>query len=177
VPTSLESAWRCEELGLEVLHPNFRGELAWGFDGADEVDDRLWLIKGKGGALLREKILAVRCKHFIVIVDESKLVSQLGRTCPIPVELIPEAISIVEGELKARGATDVMLRPAGEGKHGPVITEMGNVIVDALFPQIDHALETDIKSIVGVVESGLFIDYADEVLIAGKDGVTSRKAK
>lgn len=169
VPTSLQSAWLCEEKGVRALHPGYQGELAWGFDGADAVDENFWLIKGKGGALLQEKILAARCKKFLIIVDDSKQVATLAGI-PIPVEVIPEASYIAEKELKALGARSITLRPA-TGKHGPIITEKGNIIYDAAFDKVNVDLEARIKEIVGVVESGLFIDYADEVLVASSKGI------
>lgn len=170
VPTSLESAWRCQSMGISVLSTAYTGFLDWGFDGADAVNQQLWLIKGKGGALLQEKILAARCKTFTVIVDDSKLFADLAKACPIPVELLPQARSIVEAALVKRGAKNCELRQ-GSGKHGPVITEQGNIILDVKFDQIGAGLEQELKSIVGVVESGLFIDYASEVLVGSASGV------
>lgn len=122
--------------------------------------------------MLQEKILAKRCKKFIIIVDDSKVVTQLGAGCPVPVEVIPEARSIVEEGIRALGAAELTLR-TGSGKHGPVITEAGNIIIDAVFPAITEGLEREIKSLVGVVESGLFIGYAHELLVAGAQGVVS----
>lgn len=177
VPTSLQSAWRCQQIGLHVLYPGYKASLSWGFDGADEVDDNLWLIKGKGGALLQEKILAARCQRFLVIVDDSKMVAKLGAACAVPIEIIPEALSIVERQLPDLGAKEITLRPCTGGKHGPIITEAGNVIVDALFSEIHKDLEREIKSIVGVVESGLFIGYSSEVLVAGAKGVRTLMPK
>lgn len=171
VPSSLQSAWRCQEAGIAVLYPGYRGVLDWGFDGADEVDPNLWLIKGLGGALLQEKILAKRCKKFVVIVDQSKLVNRLGERTAIPVEVVPEAYSIVEPSLLKLGAKSVEVRLAVK-KHGPIITERGNILIDASFETITQDLETKIKGCVGVVESGLFIGYADEILVA--DGESTR---
>lgn len=170
VPTSYQSAWRCQELGLTVLYGGYHGYLSWGFDGADQVTKERWAIKGKGGALLQEKILAKRCRKFIIIADESKVVAQLG--CPIPVEVVPEAKVLAEDGLRALGATELTLR-SGSGKHGPTITERGNILIDAVFPKISNSLEHDIKSLVGVVESGLFIGYAHEVLVASSSGIVS----
>lgn len=170
VPTSLETAWRCEELGLNVLFPGCRKELAWGFDGADAVDRRLRAIKGKGGAMLLEKVVAARCKEYFLVVDESKLADNIAEKAPVPVEVIPDGVQIAERELKALGATDVSLRQA-YSKHGPVITEGANIILDAAFAEIPDTLERDIKSIVGVVECGLFLNYATEVWIGGDSGV------
>ncbi|MEY4702089.1 MAG: ribose 5-phosphate isomerase [Pseudomonadota bacterium] len=172
VPTSYQSAWRCQELGLTVMYSGYRGYLSWGFDGADQVTNERWAIKGKGGALLQEKILAKRCKHFVIIVDESKVVPRLGVGCPIPVEVIPEARVIVEDGLRALGASELTLR-SGSGKHGPTITERGNIIIDATFSNVTADLEARVKSLVGVVESGLFIGYAHEVLVASAAGLRS----
>jgi len=172
VPTSYQSAWRCQELGLTVIYPGYRGHLSWGFDGADQVTKSRWAIKGKGGAMLQEKILAKRCKSFTLIVDQSKVVDSLGVGCPIPVEVIPSALALVEEGLRSLGAGEVTIR-SGTGKHGPVITEAGNIILDAAFSKVGDKLERDIKSIVGVVDSGLFIGYASEVLVATATGVIS----
>jgi ribose 5-phosphate isomerase A len=122
--------------------------------------------------MLQEKILAKRCKNFTLIVDESKVVEALGVACAIPIEVIPTALSLVEEGLRSLGATEVTLR-SGTGKHGPVITEAGNIILDATFSKIHEGMERDIKSIVGVVDSGLFIGYASEVLVATAGGVIS----
>jgi len=174
VPTSLQSAWRCQEIGLDVLYPGYRGSLAWGFDGADEVNDRLWLIKGKGGALLQEKILAARCGHFIVIVDESKIVTRLGEKTAVPVEVVPEALAIVEQALVRFNPAAVTLR-SGTGKHGPVITERGNVILDVQLNEITADTEAELKQIVGVVESGIFTNFATEVLVGSTAGVRTMR--
>ena len=176
VPTSFQSARSAREAGLEVLHPSYPDMIDWGFDGADEVNDRLWLIKGKGGAMLQEKILAARCREFIVIVDESKLVERLGERCAIPLEVIPNALSHVRRTLSVMGALEAEVRQAVK-KHGPVITEAGNIIVDVRFALVTESLERDLKTIVGVVESGLFIGFATEVWIAGKDGVSKLRRK
>jgi ribose 5-phosphate isomerase A len=154
------------------MYPGYRGHLSWGFDGADQVNKARWAIKGKGGAMLQEKILAKRCKKFVLIVDESKVVEHLGVGCGIPVEVVPEAIVLAEEGLKSLGAQEVVIR-VGTGKHGPVITERGNIILDATFADVPERLETDIKSIIGVVDSGLFINYASEVLVANASGVYS----
>jgi ribose 5-phosphate isomerase A len=155
---------------LVVLSPAYRGPLSWGFDGADQVTRERWAIKGKGGALLQEKILAACCKEFVIIVDESKVVPVLGVGCPVPIEVIPEAITLAEQGLQKLGATSITLR-GGSGKHGPVITEKGNVLLDVEFAVFSATLEREIKSLVGVVESGLFIGYASELLVAGVSGV------
>lgn len=170
VPTSYQSAWRCQELGFIVMYPGYHGHLSWGFDGADQVNKAKWAIKGKGGAMLQEKILAKRCEKFVIIVDETKVVSELGKGCPVPVEVVPEALILAEEGMRALGASEAVIR-VGSGKHGPVITERGNIILDAAFPTISEGLEREIKSVIGVVDSGLFIGYASEVMVAGAQGV------
>jgi len=172
VPTSYQSAWRCKELGLTVLHPVCSGPISWGFDGADQVNKERWAIKGKGGAMLQEKLVAKRCQKFIIIVDHSKVVGQLGAGCSIPVEVLPEGVELAASGLRALGATEVILR-SGTGKHGPTITEKGNVILDAAFARIEAGLEREIKAVTGVVESGLFIGYVSEVLVGDDRGITS----
>jgi ribose 5-phosphate isomerase A len=172
VPTSYQSAWRCQELGFAVLYQGYAGQLAWGFDGADQVTRERWAIKGKGAAMLQEKIVAKRCKQFTIIVDETKVVPRLGVGCAVPVEVIPEAKFIAEEGLRRLGVDTLCVR-TGSGKHGPIITENGNIILDATFSSIEAGLEREIKSLPGVVESGLFIGYASEVLVADAKGVTS----
>jgi ribose 5-phosphate isomerase A len=172
VPTSYQSAWKCQELGLQVLSPCYRGYLSWGFDGADQVNKQRWAIKGKGGALLQEKILAKRCRSFVIIVDESKVVERLGDGCAVPVEVIPEAIILAEDGLRKLGAIEISIR-SGSGKHGPVVTERGNLILDATFPEVRSSLEEEVKTIVGVVDSGLFMSYASEVMVANTTGIYS----
>jgi ribose 5-phosphate isomerase A len=172
VPTSLQSAWRCQELGLSVMYPGYNGYLTWGFDGADQVTKERWVIKGKGGAMLQEKLLAKRCKKFVIIVDQSKVVDALGVGCAVPVEVLPEGVVLAKAGLRSLGATELVIR-SGTAKHGPTITEKGNIIVDTVFPSITAGLEKEIKSITGVVESGLFIGYVSEVLVADAHGVRS----
>lgn len=172
VPTSYQSAWRCQELGLDVLSPAYNAEISWGFDGADEVNDKLWLIKGRGGAMLQEKLVAARCREFIAIVDDSKVVSKLGEKCPVPVEVIPDALFLAKRALGRLGAVEITERQ-GSGKHGPTITERGNIILDVKFKEIYESLERDIKSQIGIVESGLFIGLTKEVIVASAGGIKS----
>ena len=170
VPSSIQTAIQCEQIGLDVLSPLHCSELAWGFDGADEVDPDLRLIKGGGGAMLQEKILAAKCKKFIVIVDQGKLVSRLGEKFAVPLEVIPEAKSLVERELERLSALDIQVRKA-KSKHGPVITEAGNLIVDARFDKIADDMEDRLNMLVGFVDNGIFTHLASEVLVGTSDGV------
>ena len=173
LPTSFESAAECERIGLTVLSSTFSGQLDWGFDGADAVDASLRLIKGHGGALLSEKFMARKCRHYVTIVDSSKVVENIAARCAIPVEVFPEMVGNVEGALRKLGATAVTLRPA-TGKHGPVVTEKGHLLLDATFARVDDAMERNLKALPGVVESGLFIGYTNELLIGTSSGVERR---
>ena len=157
VPTSHEIEMTIAGLGLPV------GDLlcdqpAWLFDGADEVDPSGNLIKGRGGALFREKLLFESTGDRRVLVDASKCVENLGSKFPVPVEVVPRALPVVMPELKRLGATSIEIRRGG-GKDGPVITELGNVIADCRFESIGDDMEAQIKSITGVLESGLFQGY------------------
>jgi ribose 5-phosphate isomerase A len=157
VPTSIEVQLTIAGLGLRV------GDLtadtpSWLFDGADEADPRGNLIKGRGGALFREKILFRATTDRRVLVDPTKLVEHLGSRFPVPVEVEPVALPVAIPELEKLFPTEIAIRKA-TGKDGPVITELGNLIVDCRFEDIAPDLEHRIKSITGVVESGLFQGY------------------
>lgn len=165
LPTSSEIRTACISLGIPVstindLKPD------WCFDGADEVDPNNWLIKGRGGAMFHEKLIMSNSQVSYIIVDDSKIVSRLGERFPVPVECIPAAYISVIDRLYKLSAKKVDLRLSGKAKDGPVITENGNYILDAVFEEIHSGMESQIKSIVGVIESGLFIGYNVEVIKA-----------
>ncbi|MBK0379789.1 ribose 5-phosphate isomerase A [Mucilaginibacter segetis] len=164
IPTSLEISMFCSKLGIP-LTTLFEHTPDWLFDGADEVDPNNNLIKGRGGAMFKEKLLISASTVNYIIVDDSKKVEKLGTNFPIPVEVFPQALLHVEKGLKAIGATAVKLRPA-KGKDGPIITENGNLILDCNFSEMHNELEKDIKTITGVIESGLFIGYNLNILMA-----------
>ena len=134
-------------------------------DGADEVDPKKNLIKGGGAAHTQEKIVDSLAKKFIVVVDGNKIVDALGSTVPVPVEVIPKALSPVMKKLEELGGiTDLRM---GVRKAGPVVTDQGNLIIDTKFDYINDpkSLETIINNIPGVLDNGLFIGVADLVLI------------
>ncbi len=164
IPTSIESELTITGLGLVQAD---LAEVApdWLFDGADEVDPDHNLIKGRGGALFREKLLFEACQLRRVLIDPSKRVDQLGTNFAVPVEVVPRAASVVIAGLKALGATETVIR-TGSGKDGPVLTEQGNLLLDCRFESIGDGLEGEIKKIVGVLESGLFQGYAPEIIEA-----------
>ena len=164
IPTSLELSMFCSKLGVP-LTTLYENKPDWLFDGADEVDPNNSLIKGRGGAMFKEKLLISSSNISYIIVDDSKMVTKLGSNFPVPVEVFPQALLYVEKELQQLGANSILLRPA-KGKDGPVITENGNMILDCKFDEIGSTMERDIKSITGVIESGLFIGYNLQILVA-----------
>jgi len=163
IPTSIEISMFCSKLGIP-LTSMVEARPDWLFDGADEVDPKHSLIKGRGGAMFKEKLLISSSPKNYIIIDESKWVDKLGSNFPVPIEVFPPALLHVEAELEKLGAT-LNLRPA-KGKDGPIITENGNLILDAHFKDIPDDMELKIKAITGVIESGLFINYNVEILVA-----------
>ena len=157
IPTSYEIRMLCENLGIPTT-TLIAQKPDWAFDGADEVNDKNWLVKGRGGAMYNEKLNIAASKLTYILVDNSKMVENICDKFPIPVEVNPEAINLVREKLIEMGAKSVVLRLA-KGKDGPVITENGNIILDVIFRNVDETYENKLKSIVGVVETGLFIGY------------------
>lgn len=162
IPSSLEISMTCIQLGIsQTTLMNKKPD--WTFDGADEVDPDKSLIKGRGGAMFKEKLLICNSTETYIVVDESKFVDRLGEKFPVPVEVFPLSLLYAEQELKTLGGRDIALRMA-KGKDGPVITENGNFILDVWFDSIGKDMEQKIKSITGVIESGLFIGYDVKIL-------------
>jgi ribose 5-phosphate isomerase A len=143
-------------------------------DGADEVDPELNLIKGGGGALLREKIVAQASSLNIIVVDEQKLSPVLGTNFDLPVEIIPFGWRPLEAYLRSLDA-EPKVRTKTDGT--PFVTDNGNYILDCRFGAIEdpYALSAELKSRAGIVEHGLFLDLASEVIIAAGDGIRSLK--
>ncbi len=173
VPTSYQSFLLAVKCGIPITTLAEHPLLDISIDGADQVDEKLNMIKGMGGALTREKIVASASKVNIIIIDETKLTKRLGANQPVPVEVIPIALSTVTAKLHALGGKPI-LREA-ENKLGPVVTDNGNFIIDVLFGHIGKPKELNrlIKTIPGVVENGLFVEMADIVYVGGKE--TARK--
>lgn len=171
VPTSEQTAARARELGIPLRTLDEAPGVDLTIDGADEVDPELRLIKGLGGALLREKIVAVASRRLVIIVDESKVVAKLGTRSPLPVEVDPFGAAIQLPFLRSLGA-DPTLRPGPGGD--PFVTDGGNLILDCRFPGgIDdpEELEARLDGRVGVMENGLFLGLASAVVVAGSGGV------
>ncbi len=170
VPTSKATGELASNLGIPLTDLDTHPELDLDIDGADEIDSQLRLIKGGGGALLREKIVASAAQRFIVIADITKQVRQLGLKTPLPVETIPFAATIVRRRLEALGGIVQLRQLAGQ----VYLTDNNNVILDCTFPAgiSDPAdLEDRIRHIVGVVETGLFLNMAEQAIIGGPEGV------
>lgn len=158
-----------DDLGLDALPPS-QAPLALAFDGADEVDPAGALIKGRGAAHVREKVVASLAARFVVLIDDSKLVDRLGTTAPVPVEVLPMAEAAVARTLRSFGA-DPALR-MGTKKDGPVVTDQGFWILDARFDGIDDPtrLGEAIDGIPGVLGHGLFVGLATDVLVGAAGG-------
>lgn len=164
IPTSYEVELLCHYLQIPTT-TLLDKKPDWSFDGADEVNKEKWLIKGRGGAMFREKLNIVNSRVTYILADNTKLVDKLGKKFSIPIECYPYAMNHVKEELLILGATEIEIRTA-VSKDGPVITESGSIILDVKFNEISEHLEKDIKSITGVIESGLFIGYPVEIVTA-----------
>jgi ribose 5-phosphate isomerase A len=167
VPTSRATAELAAENGIPIV-TEFIGVIDIAVDGADEVDQALNLIKGRGGALFREKLVASASKRFIVVVDESKVVKQLG-VGVLPVEVLPFLWRTTAERLAALGAS---LKVRG-GEETPYVTDNGNLILDLTFEggvKDASGVADALKKTAGVVEHGLFIGMTDTCIVAGPDG-------
>jgi len=177
VPTGFQSRLLIDDakLPLRDVSAFTSKEIDIVFDGADEIDSHLNCVKGGGACHLQEKLVGMCAKKFIIVADETKLCRVLGekRKQGVPVEVVPMAVKKVAAELKALGAVAVVLRDGAKVKAGPVVTDNGNFVLDAYFGEIQPAnvqsLDTSIKRLVGVVETGLF-DYAFEAYVGKNDG-------
>jgi len=171
VPTSYQMEYLAASHGLKIMNLNEVARVDYSIDGADQVEqESLNLVKGGGGALLREKIVDSSARSLVVAVDESKLVPHLGGKQTIPVEVLPFACKYVLSEVAKMGGRG-RLRESND-KVGPVITDNGNFIVDADFGLIKNPaqLEKRLKRIPGVLETGLFIGLVERAYIGRRNG-------
>jgi ribose 5-phosphate isomerase A len=178
VPTSYQAFLLAVKCGIAVTTLDEHPVIDVTIDGADQIDAKLNLIKGMGAALAREKIVASVSKQNVIIADESKKVRVLGENNhPVPVEVLPFAITTVKHRIEAVGGKAVLRE--GKGKLGPVITDNGNAIIDASFGPIDNVaeLEKKLKMIPGVVETGLFIGLADIAYVGTASAVEKIERK
>jgi ribose 5-phosphate isomerase A len=170
VPTSERTARLARERGIALASLDEQPVLDLVIDGADQVErGSLDLVKGLGGALLREKIVAAAARRMIVVVDDGKLVDRLGGRTPLPVEIVTFGWRSTLGRLAQAG-----MSPALRGGHErPFVTDGGNLIADCSVGPIDDApvLEARLRALVGVIDSGLFLGMASRVVVAGASGV------
>lgn len=170
VPTSSQSEALARAVGIPIATFDDRNDCDLTVDGADEFDPSLDLIKGLGGALLREKIVAQHSRRLVIIVDASKRVDRLGQTSALPVEVTPFALAAHERFLRLLGATPTLRR----GKDGKAfVTDNGQFILDCTFRDgigDAHGLSTALANRAGIVEHGLFLGLASTVIVAEVDG-------
>jgi ribose 5-phosphate isomerase A len=178
VPTSYQAFLLAVRHGIPMTTLEEHSVLDVDIDGADQIDPKLNLIKGMGAALAREKIVASVSKQTVIIADESKKVKALGENGQaVPVEVLPFAITVVKRRIEVVGGKAVLRE--GKSKVGPVITDNGNVVVDANFGVIADAakLEIKLKMIPGVVETGLFVGLANIAYVGTASAVETIESK
>jgi ribose 5-phosphate isomerase A len=169
IPSSVRTENAAREFGIPLTDFETHSVIDVTIDGADEVDPELNLIKGGGGALLREKVLAQATRRNIIIVDESKLAPRLGTKWALPVEVVPFARPAEERFMTSIGAA-VTLR-SKDGR--PVMTDQGNLLLDAAFGPMENpaAIAAQLNGRAGIVEHGLFLGLARDVIVAGQEGI------
>ncbi|MBT8401534.1 MAG: ribose-5-phosphate isomerase RpiA [Rhodothermia bacterium] len=169
VPTSYAAERLAREHGIPLKTLDNLEELDLAFDGADEVDPAYNLIKGRGAAHAREKVVASQARRFVVLVDSTKMVDVLGTRMPVPIEVIPMALGPVSRAVKRLGAEPVLRM--GERKDGPVVTDQGLWLLDARFPPIEAPddLDRKLNAIPGIVEHGLFVGMTTDLLVGLPD--------
>ncbi|HWV57723.1 MAG TPA: ribose-5-phosphate isomerase RpiA [Longimicrobiales bacterium] len=177
VPTSRATERHAREVGIPLATLDDEPRLDLAIDGADEVDPNLDLIKGLGGALLWEKIVATASDQLVIVVDSGKLVDRLGRRSPVPVEVVPFGWTTHVEYVELLGARPTLRRSA-DGE--PFRTDSGNYILDCAFDDglTDAArIEREFQQRVGIIESGLFLGMADFVVVGDHDGVRVLRAE
>jgi len=169
IPTSMHTRKIAKECEIPLTDLDENPEIDVTIDGADEVDPKLNLIKGGGGALTREKIVAFNSKKEIIVIDESKIVKTLGVNFPLPVEVLKYGWASTKKALETFGCTAELRKIMNE----VYITDNANYILDCDFERIDdpEQLEKDINNVPGVVENGLFVGLVDEVIVGSKQGI------
>ena len=170
VPCSLQVEGEARNLGIPLTTLDNHPALDLTIDGADQADARLRLIKGGGGALLREKIVAQASRREIIVVDQSKLTEQLGEAQPVPVEVLPFGLGSLRDFLFQLGA-EVRLRKRTNNQ--PFMTDQGNFILDCLFTQgfDPEEMAATLSQRTGIIAHGLFINLASEMIIAGAEEI------
>ena len=172
IPTSYQAFLLAVECGIPITTLDEHPVIDVTIDGADQLTPELFLIKGGGAALAREKIVAASSKLNVIIADQPKKVKQLGENNQfVPIEVLPFAIALVKQKIAAMGGKPIVRE--GKGKLGPVITDNGNAVIDVYFGEIKNPAELAVKAkmIPGVVETGFFINLTDIVYIGSVDKV------
>jgi ribose 5-phosphate isomerase A len=173
VPSSIQTETQARSVGISLIGLADRVSLDLTIDGADEISPELHLMKGMGGALLREKMVAQASERVLIIADDSKVVDRLGTASPLPVEVVEWGVHAQVRFLERLGAT-VSVRTTDEGI--PTRSDNGNLFLDCRFPrglEDPHEVESRLRERAGVIETGLFLGIADEALIASGSGVRS----
>lgn len=169
VPTSLDTERKAREWGIPLVALDDVTTLDLTIDGADEIDGDFQMTKGGGGALLREKVVASISRREVIVAGEEKVVTRLGTTFPLPVEVVAFARTTVERALVRLGAAPVLRQREGK----PYVTDNGNWILDCRFENgiaDPRALELALARVPGLVESGLFVDLAHVLVVGRRDG-------
>ncbi len=172
VPTSYQAFMLAVKCGIPITTLEEHSTIDLTIDGADQIDQKMNLIKGMGGALTREKIIAFSSKMLVIVADETKKVKVLGENDhPVPMEVLSFVAPVVMRKIKEIGGKPVLRE--GIKKVGPVITDNGNIIIDANFGLIRKPaeLESRLKGIPGVVETGLFVEMANVIYLGKRSGV------
>lgn len=175
VPTSEDTAKRARELGIALEELANVTHLDLTVDGADEIDGRFDMIKGGGGALLREKVVAKLTRREVIVVDPTKVVPRLGTTFDLPIEVVPFAAPVVERELAAFGLVPRTRRTNKDASAPVFLTDNGNLVLDTHVPggiSDPAGLERELIAICGVVEVGLFVGLAHTLIVGHADGST-----
>jgi len=177
VPTSHQAFLLAVDCDIPTTTLDEHPRLDLTIDGADQIDYKLNMIKGMGGALTREKIVASASKKNVIVADKTKLVKKLGANQPIPVEVLPFAKTSVASKIRAMGGKGVLRH--SQGKVSPVVTDNGNFILDVTFKKIENLrqLNTQLKLIPGVIETGFFLDIAHIAYIGAPEGVQKLERK
>ena len=175
VPTSIQTAFEAIKAKIPLTSLDEHPQLDLGIDGADQLDVKLNAIKGGGGALMREKIVAAACKEYILIADDSKLTDVLGNGKVVPIEIHPFGVTPALKGVEKLGAK-VSLR-LSSGKLGPLVTDNGNYIIDADFGPIADPwwLNRELHAIPGIIETGMFLGYAHLAYVGGRGSVKRLK--
>lgn len=163
ITASLEMEIECRELRVTTTSL-LQSRPVWSFDGADEIDDARNMIKGRGAAMVREKLIMASSLDRYVVIDDSKTVDRLGQNVAVPLEIIPESFNLVRSRLEGSFHVHSSELRLSDAKDGPVVTERGNLIVDVRFADVSSNLDSQLNSVPGVVGTGLFFGFNPTII-------------